>query len=70
VNADSTAELERAQIATLPGYSAFAFFLLSQVTVAAALQLASLPVGLMFSELFLFAAPAFLLARSSNWRAA
>ncbi|HEY3447563.1 MAG TPA: type II CAAX endopeptidase family protein [Myxococcales bacterium] len=61
---------QRSALAALPAYSLFAFFLLGQVTVAMLLQLASIPLGLALSEVFVFAAPAFLLARAANYKPA
>ena len=66
---DPARDLERRELAALPAYSAFAFFFCSQVTIAVAMQLASVPFGLMYAEVFLFALPAVLIARSANWRA-
>lgn len=62
-----TGDLERAHLAHQPAYSLFAFFLCLQVTLAAALQVASVPFGLIFSEVFLFAAPVVLWSRGANW---
>ncbi|MGC4113536.1 MAG: type II CAAX endopeptidase family protein [Myxococcales bacterium] len=63
-------KLQRSSLAALPAYPYFAFLILGQVTVAAVLQLASLPLGLALSEVFIFAAPAFLLSRAANYKPA
>lgn len=66
----SKAAARRSALAGLPAYRLFAFLMLGQVTAAMLLQLASLPLGLALSEVFLFALPAVLLARAANYRPA
>ncbi|MBI5547270.1 MAG: CPBP family intramembrane metalloprotease [Deltaproteobacteria bacterium] len=68
VSPEPLPEVERLELARQPAFSLYAFFLGSQITLAAALQFISSPFGLLYSELFLFLAPVVLWARGANWR--
>lgn len=59
---------QRLALAGQPALGIFAFFVAAQLTVASALQLASLPFGLVFAEVFVFALPVVLWVRGANWR--
>jgi membrane protease YdiL (CAAX protease family) len=59
----------RAALARQPAYLFFLLLMGSQLTVAAMVQLANLPVGLAWSELFLFAAPPLLWCLASSFQA-
>ncbi len=56
----------RALLARQPAFAMFAIFLLCTVTVAAALQLANLPFGLIFSEVFFFAGPVLVWTKATG----
>ncbi|HCF60978.1 MAG TPA: hypothetical protein DFS52_23650 [Myxococcales bacterium] len=64
----SESDSPRASIAGQPAFLLFAVFLLLQVTAAAFLQVASVPFGLVFSEVFFFAAPVVLWTLATNQR--
>ncbi|MGI5862055.1 MAG: CPBP family intramembrane glutamic endopeptidase [Myxococcales bacterium] len=64
----SESDSERASTAEQPAFLLFAVFLLLQVTAAAFLQVASVPFGLVFSEVFFFAAPVVLWLLATNHR--
>ena len=65
-NPEEEPDAARALLARQPAFSMFALFLLCTVTIAAALQLANLPFGVIFSEIFFFAGPVVLWTRASG----
>jgi len=60
--------LQRSQVAAQPAFLMYGLFVVLQLTLAALIQSASVPFGLAFSEVFLFAAPVVVWCHIANYR--